>query len=131
MAGSMVVLSVIVTGCTHSATRHDVCTEWDDFTRSAEQVRDSEIVDDSVERLRRLVEDVEADLDHLRATSEHRYDASIAVLQNTLDELSHIVAGAGAEARRAVQPLIEDSIRSVRDAVARLDERVSATCVDE
>ena len=108
-----------------------MCHQYDDFVVAARQLHERDLVKAPVEGLRRLVGDVEADVEHLRATSEGRHDAVISALQTGLDELSHIVANAGEDVRATVQPLIEESLRFVREVVDAVIDRLAMACDQE
>ena len=121
-------MCLLSAGCGNVAASSDLCHEYDDFVVAADQLHARDLVDAPMEEVRQLVRVVEADLDHLRATSEGRHDAVITALQSGLDELSHLVADAGVDVRATVQPLIRTSLEIVRDAVNALTRRLAATC---
>jgi len=123
--------ALLVAGCggTESDAGTELCTQYDELVASADDFRELDTTETSVDELRSRADDFNDRLDELQEVAEGgRLETALANLEESLDTLRRAAAEAGedaredvAETRNALQQIVEQWGR-VR---AQLAERCS------
>ena len=126
-----VLVSGLLSGCAamaESTRSTDLCTRYDDLVAQADEFRDQDWSNATVDEVRARVVNFQDRLAQLDAVADGRLDTAASTLRANLDELAQAVADAGDQARETAQPLVEQSLDDVAQSWAVLRTKVEAEC---
>ncbi len=124
-------LSMQLLSACADAEAQNFCGQYADLVEAAAELRARDPATSDVEELRAAAADVQAELDQFQAVAEGRLDEALTRLRENADAVRQAAVDAGAEAREAAQPLIEDALESVQDAWLIVQDIAEAQCPQE
>ena len=121
------VSTLALTGCGEASTA-DLCTQYDQVVKKADEIKNLDVSSESVDDLRTQLKDFQASLDQLQAVADGRLDTAISDLRRAVREFVQAAVDAGEEALKTAQPLLEDSLTTVKELWAVVQKRADAEC---
>jgi len=113
---------------TSSAKAQDLCTRYDQLADSVNAFLDERPVSAKADELRTRSQEITAELDEFQAVSEGRLDTAISAVRAELAAIKESTVKAGAEARAAVRPQVEESLSNLADAWAVMEDVADRQC---
>lgn len=127
LIATALVSSVLVAGCSDPRA-NDLCTQYEQVTSRAAEIRDLDPAAVSVEDLRSQLASFQASLDQLQAVAEGRLDTAISELRSAVRDSVQAAVDAGKEAVETARPLLDESLGDVDERWAALQQKVDVEC---
>jgi outer membrane murein-binding lipoprotein Lpp len=131
VAAGLIVSGVLLSGCStmaDNARNTDLCTQFDQLVKAADEFRETDPAQVRADDLRARTDHLRDSVNQVQAVAEGRLDDVLSSLEATLNGLSEALTAAGQDARQAVAALEEDDVQAVLDRWAIVRDRVAAQC---
>jgi hypothetical protein len=131
VAAGLIVSGVLLSGCStmaDNARNTDLCTQFDQLVKAADEFRETDPAQVRADDLRARTDHLRDSVNQVQAVAEGRLDDVLSSLEATLNGLSEALTAAGQDARQTVAALEEDDVQAVLDRWAIVRDRVAAQC---
>ena len=108
--------------------QRSLCRDYENLQESAAQIDELDPDTATAEDVRRIAEEVSADLTALSASAEDQYTQAISELALALDELEQTAYELGGTNLREAQPLLEDTFAATVVKYRVLTDRLDVVC---
>lgn len=128
--GVALALVPVAAGCgqQEQRTAANLCTQYKQLVAKADQVRSLDVRTATTDAIQARADAALAKLDQLQAVSEGRFDTLISTLRTAITDVRQAAVEAGSGSSATSDKQLQDTLQSLKQALATLKQRLDTEC---